>query len=110
MRMAKYFGVDGKPFEVEYDENASCIICGEPVISASMGGTVVCPACDCGKCRYCGMAVMVFKKEVDGGKSKEALLKHMEWHKKNTPVLVKEINDAHREMNERFDELKKAKR
>lgn len=33
---------------VEYDETAPCWCCGEPVGEASMAGTVVCPACDCG--------------------------------------------------------------
>ena len=39
------------PFTVTYDENAPCRICGEPVVSASMGGTDVCPWCDCGRDR-----------------------------------------------------------
>jgi len=33
---------------MEYDENAPCISCGLPVISASMGGTAVCSWCDSG--------------------------------------------------------------
>jgi hypothetical protein len=37
----------------DYDENAPCSICGEPVVEASMGGTNICPWCDCGNCRYC---------------------------------------------------------
>lgn len=36
---------------VEYDEEAPCRICGKPVVEASMGGTDVCPWCDCGKHR-----------------------------------------------------------
>ena len=35
-------------FTVEYDETAPCKICKEPVENASMGGTDICPACDCG--------------------------------------------------------------
>jgi hypothetical protein len=47
MKTATYHGLDGKDFTVEYDENAPCIMCGLPVVEASMGGTVVCPWCDC---------------------------------------------------------------
>lgn len=36
---------------VEYDENQPCILCGEPVLSASSSGTIVCPWCDMGKSR-----------------------------------------------------------
>jgi len=38
----------GTDVEYEYDENAPCWYCGLPVGEASMGGIVVCPACDCG--------------------------------------------------------------
>ena len=31
-----------------------------------MGGTVICGACDLGRCRYCGVTVFVYKKEIDG--------------------------------------------
>ena len=48
MKTARYNGIDGKPIIIEYDETEPCIICGNPVIEASMGGTVVCPSCDCG--------------------------------------------------------------
>ena len=51
MKTAEYIGLDGKKFKVEYDENASCISCGLTVIEASMGGTVLCPWCDCGEFR-----------------------------------------------------------
>jgi len=37
--------------KVEYDQDAPCWYCGLPVVSASMGGTVVCPWCDCGRHR-----------------------------------------------------------
>jgi hypothetical protein len=33
---------------IEYDETAPCRLCGLPVGEASMGGTDVCPPCDCG--------------------------------------------------------------
>ena len=48
MKIAFYKTLDGKELKVEYDENTPCIVCGLPVGSASMGGTVVCPTCDCG--------------------------------------------------------------
>lgn len=48
MRTARYTNSDGKPFDVDYDENAPCRICGLPVGEASTGGTDVCPSCDCG--------------------------------------------------------------
>lgn len=77
MKKAKYGNK-----EYEYDELAPCIICGEPVHNASMGGTVVCPACDCGKCRFCNETVFVLKEKLDGGESKRRLLEHMEEHRK----------------------------
>ncbi len=36
---------------IEYDETAPCWSCGLPVVEASMGGTVLCPWCDCGNHR-----------------------------------------------------------
>ncbi len=103
MRTVKYPGVK----TIEYDEEAHCIVCGEPVISASMGGTVICPACDLGKCRYCKMTVFVIKKEIDGGASKKKLLEHMKWHKEHTPEIVEEVNNGMRKCNEMFDKEKK---
>ena len=49
MKTATYTGMDNKPFTVDYDETAPCRICGRPVMEASMGGTDICPWCDCGK-------------------------------------------------------------
>lgn len=83
MKTAIYNKVGGGTFVVEYDENAPCIICGEPVIEASMGGTVICPSCDCGKCRYCGMDILVVTEEIDGGRSLRQLREHMKWHKEH---------------------------
>ena len=48
MKIAKYHTIDGKEVEIEYDEKAPCIVCGFPVVAASMGGTKLCPWCDCG--------------------------------------------------------------
>lgn len=42
------YNTDNGPVTLEYDENYPCIWCQLPVGDASMGGTVVCPACDCG--------------------------------------------------------------
>ena len=77
MRTITYRQRDGTELIVNYDENAPCIVCGEPVFEASMGGTVICPWCDMGKCRYCGIQL-----PVDKGQVKE----HMSWHKLH-PVL-----------------------
>ena len=83
MKTAIYHTIDNKELKIEYDENAPCIICGEPVIEASMGGTAICPWCDTGRCRYCGITITVLKKELDGGRSKRELLDHIKWHKEN---------------------------
>jgi len=46
-----------------------------------MGGTVLCPSCDLGKCRFCGISIFILKEEIDGGKSKMMLLEHMKEHR-----------------------------
>ena len=51
LQKATYDVVGQGPTEFEYDADAPCRLCGEPVIEASMGGTDVCPWCDCGKPR-----------------------------------------------------------
>jgi hypothetical protein len=89
MKTVTYTLLNGKKKTIEYDENAPCIICGEPVLSASMGGTVICPSCDVGKCRYCGITICILGEQVDGGKSKQELLNHMKWHHENNPELGK---------------------
>ena len=81
MKTAKYNKIGGGVLEIEYDENSPCIICGEPVIEASMGGTAICPWCDCGHCRYCGIDISVLRGEIDGGRSLRNLREHMKWHK-----------------------------
>lgn len=53
MALATYPLRDGRTLDLEYDPAAPCRVCGEPVIEASMGGTDLCPWCDCGHCRYC---------------------------------------------------------
>ena len=87
MKTATYRTSDGKDLTVEYDENAPCIICGEPVRDASMAGTDICPWCDMGKCRYCGISICVFREEIDGGRSLRELREHMAWHKTHEPYL-----------------------
>ncbi len=77
MKTATYNLIGGGTKTVEYDENAPCIVCGEPVVEASLGGTVVCAWCDCGKCRYCGVPLPT---------GKDRVLAHMKWHKE-----VKEV-------------------
>lgn len=81
MKTATYTGVDGKKVNVEYDENAPCIICHEPVIEASTSGTVICSWCDCGLCRYCGVGSLLYNESVDGGRSLRKWREHMDWHK-----------------------------
>lgn len=48
MQKATYTRLDGTTVEVEYDEEAPCCVCGLPVVSASVGGTMLCPWCDSG--------------------------------------------------------------
>jgi len=83
MKKVTYTLIDGSKKVIEYDENAPCLICGEPVMEASMGGTAICPWCDMGKCRYCGVSIMVFREEIDGGRSLRELRDHMKWHKEH---------------------------
>jgi hypothetical protein len=46
IKVADYTPFGGKL--VEYDADAPCWMCVQPVVSASMGGTVICSWCDCG--------------------------------------------------------------
>lgn len=94
MKKARYRTIENneiKEIEIEYDETKPCIACGEPVISASMGGTVICPWCDCGKCRHCGVAIFAIKEEIDGGHSKKQVLDHMKWHRERQPDFNKNL-------------------
>jgi hypothetical protein len=50
---AAYTMLDGTRKTFRYDTEAACAHCDMPVVSASMGGTAVCPWCDQGKCRFC---------------------------------------------------------
>ncbi len=81
MKVATYQTLDGKERTVEYDENAPCFICHEPVVSASTSGTAICPWCDMGHCRYCRVDMFVMKEEIDGGQSLRKWREHMAWHK-----------------------------
>ncbi len=84
MKTATYNLVGGGTKTIEYDDTAPCICCGEPVVEASMGGTVLCPWCDMGKCRYCGIQMpAMYKEELDGGRSIRHWREHMQWHKKH---------------------------
>lgn len=82
MKTATYNKTGGGTFEVEYDENAPCIVCGEPVVEASMGGTVICPWCDCGNCRYCGKTYLTGR-ETTKEECQEVIREHIKWHKEN---------------------------
>lgn len=90
MKTATYTDLDGKEFTVEYDENAPCQICQEPVVEASMGGTSICPWCDCGNCRYCGVPSSLLGEHIDGGRSLRKWREHMTWHRQNMEESGKE--------------------
>jgi hypothetical protein len=85
-------------FTIEYEDTTPCIICGEPVISASMGGTAICPWCDMGKCRYCRVSIMVIKEEIDGGDSKRQCLEHMKRHRDREPDFNNNLLEYHRKL------------
>ncbi len=78
MKTVTYNLIGGGKKTIEYDETAPCIVCGEPVGEASMGGTVVCPACDCGLCRYCRIQLPMGRDKEDSIKK---IREHMAWHK-----------------------------
>ena len=84
MKTATYRLTNGKDLVVEYDETAPCQICGEPVVEASTSGTVICPWCDTGHCRYCGIRMIVMGEHIDGGSSLRACRHHMNWHREHT--------------------------
>ena len=76
IRIADYTWCGGP--KVEYDDEAPCLICQQPVGEASMGGTAICPACDCGWCRYCKERLFAIKEEIDGGSSLRRLREHVQ--------------------------------
>lgn len=84
MKTATYNKIGGGTITLEYDENAPCRICGEPVNEASMGGTDVCPSCDCGKCRYCGVDLPW---DINKEEALRKVKAHMKWHKDNKKTL-----------------------
>ncbi len=49
---------NSEPHKIKYDPDAPCICCGLPVTEASMGGTVVCPWCDCGNDRLGNQVIL----------------------------------------------------
>lgn len=81
MKTTQYRTVGGGIVDVEYDPDAPCIVCHEPVVEASVGGTAICPACDMGKCHFCGVTLTALREELDGGRSLRDLRNHMKWHK-----------------------------
>lgn len=89
-------------FDIDYDDEQSCEICGEPVVGASMGGTAICPWCDCGKCRYCDKPIFVIRESIDGGASKRKLLAHMSEHRRTQPDLNEKLLRSHRIMSSFF--------
>lgn len=93
MKTVTYHLTNGETKTIEYDETLPCIVCGEPVGDASMGGTLVCPACDCGKCRYCGIDLPI---AVTKEKAIKKIREHIAWHKSERvkPVNKAEVEDA----------------
>ena len=79
--ITRYGGPGAKDYTMEFDDEAPCSICREPVGDLSISGPSVCPSCDLGKCRYCGVALMAFKEEIDGGRSLRELREHVASHK-----------------------------
>lgn len=80
MKTATYKLIGGGSKTIEYDETAPCMICGEPVGEASMGGTAVCPACDCGKCRFCGETFLTGREQTRE-ECMKVVKKHIAGHK-----------------------------
>lgn len=79
MNLAKatYRLVGGGDLEVEYDRDVPCRICEQPVLDASVGGTDVCPWCDMGVCRSCGVRLYFIGEHVDGGRSLRGVRLHV---------------------------------
>jgi hypothetical protein len=81
LKKAVYQDENGKDFTIEYDPEAPCYMCGYAVVEASMGGTVICGACDCGRNRFTGgrwtyeewkACNANWKRCVDGGEPQQA--------------------------------------
>ena len=102
-QVATYHKVGGGEIKIEYDDEAPCRGCGEPVIGASMAGTDVCGSCDMGKCRYCGTRIFVLKEEVDGGQSRRNLLSQMKWHRERDPDLNQKLRDVPRKQSKELE-------
>ena len=77
---ATYKLLNGETVTVEYDTEAPCLICQEPVMEASVGGTAICPWCDTGACRYCGEKSRLISERLDGGSSIRRWYEHMRRH------------------------------
>ncbi len=75
MKKAIFDLLNGKKLSIEYDPNAPCRICGLPVVSASMGGTDVCPWCDCGK--YRDGTSWALEDSLNGDKIRKEAKKHI---------------------------------
>ena len=88
MKSATYRLLDGDTLVVSYDEEAPCRICHQPVGTASMGGTDVCPACDMGKCRFCGVGSLLLREELDGGRSLREWRQHMIRHRRKGRIHI----------------------
>jgi len=68
-----------------FDETAPCCVCGNPVLDVSMGGTDICPHCDCGYDRT--------GKRYDIAKDYMYILKQYYYLKPDIPTF-KQVNDV----------------
>lgn len=63
MATADFLHHDGERFTVIYDRLTPCITCDLPVLSASVGGTAICPWCDMGIYRDGSRHPLILKSE-----------------------------------------------
>lgn len=92
-----------KPKVIEYDDEQPCKICGEPILSVSMSGTAICPWCDMGKCRYCGITIFAIREEIDGGASLKELREHMKWHREKEPERPQKMLEGYRHLHDKLE-------
>jgi hypothetical protein len=97
-------GTREKPTIIEYEDEQPCKICGEPILGISMSGTDICPWCDMGKCRYCGVTIFVLREEIDGGASLKNLREHMKWHREKEPDRPQKMLEAYRRIHAKLEE------
>lgn len=85
MALFTYKRSDGSTINIEYDPDAPCNICGEPIRRLSTAGPNICPWCDIGQCRYCGVNMTMISSTRGGGRSLQQWPQHMKYHKLPEP-------------------------